>query len=145
MISVKEWAMVKILQEQGVSKIGIARRLAIDRKTVSRALQRKEVPFYPTGSCKDSGPRRASKLDPYKEYIGCYIQQRFERYEKLSATKLYLEIEERGYQGSYETVKRYSVDAHPPLLTRSKKVSVSMILMPRCSLITRRSSSSLTM
>jgi len=106
MIGVKEWAMARILHEQGVSKIEIPRRLGIDRKTVSRALQREEIRFYRTGSCKDSRSRRASKLDLYKEYIGCYIQQRFERYEKLSAPKLYLEIQEMGYQGSYETVKR---------------------------------------
>ena len=34
MISVKEWAMAKILQEQGLSKTEIARRLGIDRKPV---------------------------------------------------------------------------------------------------------------
>ncbi len=92
MISLKEWAMAKILQEQGSSKTEIARRLGIDRKTVSRALQREEVPFYPTGSCKDSRSQRPSNLDPYKEYI----QRRLGRYEKLSATELYLEIQGRG-------------------------------------------------
>jgi len=109
MIGVKEWAMAKILEEQGVSKTEIARRLGIDRKTVGRALQREEVPIYPTGSCKDSRPQRPSKLDPYKEYI----QRRLERYEKLSATKLYLEIQKEGYQGSYETVKRYVAAIRP--------------------------------
>jgi len=102
MIGVKEWAMAKILEEQGVSKTEIARRLGIDRKTVGRALQREEAPSY-------GRPRRASILDPYKEYI----QRRLERYEKLSATKLYLEIQERGYQGSYETVKRYVAAIRP--------------------------------
>jgi len=102
MISLKEWAMAKILQEQGVSKTEIARRLGIDRKTVGRALQREEAPIY-------SRSQRPSKLDPYKEYI----QRRLERYERLSATKLYLEIQERGYQGSYETVKRYVAAIRP--------------------------------
>ncbi len=112
MISLKEWAMAKILREQGVSKTDIPRRwvsTAQQIRWVGRALQREEVPFYPTGSCKDSRPRRASKLDPYKEYI----QRRLERYEKLSATKLYLEIREKGYQGSYETVKRYVAAIRP--------------------------------
>lgn len=95
MINLKEWAVIHDLFEQGVPKKRIADLLGIDRKTVNRALEQQDP--------RQVGRRsRGSKLDPYKPYI----QQRLEKYD-LTAQKLFQEIQDRGYHGSYDLVKLY--------------------------------------
>ena len=57
------------------------------------------------------GPRRRapSKLDRYK----AIIDKRLATYPKLSATRLYREVRESGYEGSYSQVKRYVRGVRP--------------------------------
>lgn len=87
--------MIHDLYEQGVPKKRIAERLGIDRKTVDRALEQQDP--------RQVGRQpRGSKLDPYKPYI----HQRLEKYD-LTAQKLFQEIQDKGYDGSYDLVKLY--------------------------------------
>ncbi|WP_051276694.1 IS21 family transposase, partial [Desulfovirgula thermocuniculi] len=94
MIGVKTWAMIHTYHQQGVPKSRIAEMLGIDRKTVSRALQQDSYP--------QERKKKPSILDPYKPYI----EERLNKYD-LTATRLFREIRNQGYTGSYETVKRY--------------------------------------
>ncbi len=48
-------------------------------------------------------------MDPYK----AVIDDRLATYPKLSATRLYREVRESGYDGSYSQVKRYVRGVHP--------------------------------
>src|SRR5690606_33131643 len=56
---------VRELFAKGLSKSAIARKLGIDRKTVSRLLEAGPTRRYQ----RAAQPQRPSKLDPYKEYI----------------------------------------------------------------------------
>lgn len=56
---------VRELFAKGLSKSAIARKLGIDRKTVSRLLEEGPTRRYQ----RAAQPQRPSKLDPYKEYI----------------------------------------------------------------------------
>ena len=95
MITLKEWAMIHNLFDQGVPKARIAEQLGINRKTVDRTLEQPEP-------CQVGRQPRSSKLDLYKSYI----HQRLGKYD-LTAQKLFQEIQEKGYEGSYDLVKLY--------------------------------------
>lgn len=101
--------MIKLLHKQGVPKSRIAVELGVDRKTVDRALAEEKTKEYQRCPA-------VSKLDPYKEHI----EERLAKYD-LTATKLFQEIKELGYTGSYDTVKRYVREIRPP---RSKEAFV---------------------
>ena len=88
--------MILELHRQGVKIAAIARQVGIDRKTVRKYIGRGiEVPTY--------GPRqpRERLLDPHVEYL----RARLDAYPGLSAQRLAREISERGYTGSYSTVR----------------------------------------
>lgn len=80
----------------------IAEHLRLDRKTVRKALLQ-EV-FQPRQS-----PRRPSLLDPYKTFI----QQRLEKYPKLSAPRLLEELSAQGYPGGVSILKDYLREIRP--------------------------------
>ncbi|HEY7996937.1 MAG TPA: IS21 family transposase [Steroidobacteraceae bacterium] len=65
----------------------VARQLHLHRDTVRRVLSRSGVPLKQV---------RASQLDPYVPFI----QESFERYPTLRASRLYRMVRERGYSGS---------------------------------------------
>jgi transposase len=98
----EDWAMIKLLHRQGVPKSRIASELGVDRKTVDRALAEDKAKEYQRRPA-------VSKLDPFKEHI----VERLNKYD-LTATKLFQEIKEQGYTGSYDTVKRYAREVRPP-------------------------------
>ena len=78
---------INYLAREGMKKATIARQLGVSRQTVYNHLHRKE-PF------PAKRRQKASKLDPYKEYI----RARLERFD-LPATVLLRELVEQGYQG----------------------------------------------
>jgi transposase len=98
----EDWAMIKLLHKQGVSKLRIAKELGVDRKTVDRALAEDMAKGYQRVPA-------VSKLDPFKDHI----VERLSKYD-LTATKLFQEIQDKGYAGSYDTVKRYVREIRPP-------------------------------
>lgn len=85
--------MIKHLVDTGVKKAVVARQFGISRETV-RHIAKEESP--------KTRKSRASKLDPFKDYI----RQRLETY-RLSAIQLFEEIQQKGYTGSYSLVKPF--------------------------------------
>ena len=91
--------------EQGLPKAEIARRVGVGRRTVYHWIETGQLDRELDAEPARYGPRRQapSKLDPYKTII----EERLATYPKLSATRLYREVRESGYAGSYSQVKRY--------------------------------------
>lgn len=92
------WAEVKRLY--GIEHVPIseiARRLFLDRKTVRRAVKGERLPL------RAKPPARPSILDPYKPYL----QERLERYPRLSGTALFNEIRKQGYPGKIRILTDY--------------------------------------
>ncbi len=94
----EQYEQVHALNQQGCSKIAIARRLGISKRTVYRYLQSATFPERQVRS-----DRGRSLLSPYKKYLlerwnnGCH-----------NTSKLWQEIQQQGYQGSYGTVAGYT-------------------------------------
>jgi transposase len=118
----QRYTLVKKLKLQGCSIREIARRTQISRQTVTKyarnnrrlrlTVKSEECPQYPRGI------NRKSKLEPYKDYItqrlkdGCY-----------KATRIFNELRQRGFVGSYSTVVRW-------VRTEIKSLQVSGSLSP---------------
>lgn len=96
MVGLEEWMNILQLHQQGVSISEIARRTGRDRKTIRKYLQEPRRPPQRVT------PRRASKLDPYKDYL-------LKRWDEgvSNAAKLLDEIRSRGYPGSYTILKDF--------------------------------------
>ena len=88
--------MIRILKDQGFSISEIARGLGISRTTVRRYLKSGKVPQYhrdPAGSM----------IEPYLPLVREMIDQ-----HNLSAVRIYEELREKFFKGSYSLVKQYS-------------------------------------
>ena len=87
MISLEEWVDIVALHRSGLSIKAIVRTLGISRNAVRRALRRDGPP--------QRAPRlRASKLDPYKDYL----LARLAEFPELTAAALCEEIRAMGYE-----------------------------------------------
>ena len=104
-------ALLRHYLEQGVPKAEIARRVGVSRRTVYHWIETGQLDRELDAEPVRYGPRRRapSKLDPYK----AVIDDRLATYPKLSATRLYREVRESGYDGSYSQVKRYVRGVRP--------------------------------
>ncbi len=89
----QQWRQIQAWREEGLADAAIARRLGIDRETVSR-WRGEAAPGAITRS-------RASKLDEHREYI----EKRLAAFPELSARVLLREVQALGYDGGYERVK----------------------------------------
>ena len=96
MLNLDEFLTLKELHKQGLSNSEIARQTGYNRRTVSKYVNAKVPPVSKKRSLK------ASKLDTYKEYI----IQRLNR-DPLTASRIYREIQERGFSGKYTIVKDF--------------------------------------
>lgn len=106
MLSREGLIVLRHYMKEGLTKKGIAARLGISRRTVHRYLASgKAEPSY------GPRPRRPSKLDPYKAYLGA----RMGVYPELSAVRLLGEIQALGYRGKYTVVKDYVRSLKPQL------------------------------
>jgi transposase len=87
------------LRRQGWHADDIATQLGVHRSTVFRHLQQ---PTFPERQ-ERRRRRRPSALEPYKDYL-------VERWNDgcLTVKRLFREIQERGYTGSYNTVRQYT-------------------------------------
>ncbi|MFO7767682.1 MAG: IS21 family transposase [bacterium] len=86
---------IKVYAEDGMSITKIARRLGVCRQTVYNHLKRDD---HYTRSRK----KRASKLDPFKDYI----RMRLEHFD-LSATSLLRELRKKGYEGGITILRDF--------------------------------------
>lgn len=87
--------MIENMARNGVSVSQIAKEVGVDRKTVRRTLN--EDRAGRTGERE-----RASVLDPYKDYLKARLEV-----ADFTAQRLFQEVRERGYGGSYNLVKRF--------------------------------------
>ena len=99
----------------GILAVSIQRRRRSDREREAGALATLSGAGDAEGgdrpASEDLGPRpqRASKLDPYKGII----DTRLAEYPKLSAVRLFNEVQAAGYPGGYGQVKRYVREVRP--------------------------------
>ena len=111
MIGREKRVLLRHYLEQGMSKAAIARRLGISRRTVYNWIEAGELDRGADSKAVRYGPRRSrpSKLDPYKGIIDV----RLAAYPKLSAVRLFKEVQAAGYGGGYGQVKRYVREVRP--------------------------------
>lgn len=97
MVSLDDYLQIQELSRQGLSKSEISRRTGLDRKTVSKYLKAK---IGPPGKRKRR--RRGSLLDLFQEYLKTRVAQGC-----TNGKVLLREVRDRGYQGSYTTLKDF--------------------------------------
>lgn len=96
--------MILDLHSDGLSISAIARVTGLDRKTVAKYIARGlEAPAY-----KPREPR-PTLVGPFADYL----TQRVAAWPELSARRLLREIQERGYTGSYTSLKDYLRTVRP--------------------------------
>jgi len=103
-IHLGELVMILDLHRQGLSVSAIARQLGVDRKTVRKYIARGlEPPAY--------GPRhpRPRRLDTFT----IYLRERTTAYPGLTGSRLWRELKELGYTGSYTAVTDYLREVRP--------------------------------
>ena len=113
LVRLGEIVMILELHRQGVSISAIARRVALDRKTVRRYIaQGLEPPTY--------GPRqpRISQLRAFEPYLG----ERLVAFPQLTGRRLHRELGDLGYSGGYSILT--------DLLREIRPVEVSSFEVP---------------
>lgn len=95
MLGVHMQTTVKTLFEKGHSKTKIGEILGIDRKTVRKILKNPDKDVHIE---KQPHP---SVLDKHREFIDVSILK------ELSATRIYQDLQKKGFEGAYSTVRDY--------------------------------------
>ena len=96
---------VRLDSKKGSSHRSIAKKRGIDRKTVKAILEKDDVEFrYPTRK-KQEFP----KLENFKENLEELLKSRQElpKKKRCKFTRLFENIVELGYEGGYDSVRRY--------------------------------------
>jgi len=95
---------VVTLHRKGWSIRRISRELHISRKRIRRILVSKSVLRDTTPEERvRSKRRRASKLDPYKDYISEILQE----YPDITGQRIYEKLREKGFAGEITIVRAY--------------------------------------
>ena len=92
MLRAEDQMELAILKRHGESIRELARVTGWSRNTVRRYLREGEA-----ACLRKSGPARAEKLDPYKEYIIARLQAAAP--DRIPAVVIFREIRSRGYCG----------------------------------------------
>ncbi len=95
---------IRRLRDEGLSKSQVAKRLGLNRRTVSKYWDG-ETESPNTPEYKERASVLASWID--------YIKGRLKKYPELSAKRLYDEVRKRGYVGSERTVRREVAKMRP--------------------------------
>lgn len=98
------WQSVHDLQVAGLGVRAIALRLGVHRRTVRAALASPLAPVR-------AAVRRGSVVDPHRGWLLARLQQ----YPELCASRLFLQLRERGYTGGYSVVKQCVAELRPRL------------------------------
>ena len=111
MIGREKRVLLRHYLERGMPKAVIARQLKNSRRTLYNWIEAGELDRGADSKAVRYGPRprRPSKLDPYKGII----DTRLAAYPKLSAVRLFKEVQAAGYGGGYGQVKRYVREVRP--------------------------------
>jgi transposase len=99
------------LSEQGLSGRRIAQQLRVSRHTVHDALQQVAKARAEGVAALEPAPRRRCRRS--LEAFDPVIQQLLERYPDLTAQRLWEELRQRGFSGSYPTVWRRLQELRP--------------------------------
>lgn len=94
----EQWSEIRQLSAQGLSIRAIAERLQISRDTVAKYVRAERPPRY---------PKRQPTDPPVLAPFHGYLENRLLCYPELNATRLFREVQSRGFKGSYNTVKRF--------------------------------------
>jgi transposase len=100
---------IQRLQRQGLTQQAIAGALQLDRKTVRRYLR---APSPPPSARRRR--RRPGVLDPHVEYLHRRLREGCD-----NGARLYREIREQGYRGSYGTLRAWLAPRRPRALVDS--------------------------
>lgn len=101
MLDLDRYMDIKQLHQQGSSIREISRITGHSRNTIRKVLSSKQGPRFQT-------PKRISKLDPYKDYLGKRVDEC-----NLSGARLIEEIRAMGYQGGHTILKDYLRQIRP--------------------------------
>ena len=96
MLELEEHFMIRKMHDEGLNISEIAKKTGHCRKIVRKYVQAKKPKEY------KQRPPKERLLEPYDDYI----QARLDKYP-LSAVRVLEEIQEKGYTGSYTTVKNF--------------------------------------
>jgi transposase len=99
---VHEWAKVRELYREGVSKKAIARRLGMSRNTVARLVASEQPPRY-------ERQRAGSQLDPFK---GAVLEM-LRTDASVPATVIREHLQRSGYGGGITILKEYLASVRP--------------------------------
>ena len=115
MLKKEDFAVIKVLAEDGVYQKDIAEKLGVHPKTVSRALQRGSAPGK-------SRKKTVSKLEPYKRTIDRLLSEGV-----WNAVVVLREIQAEGYSGEISLIRKY---VHPKRVLRSSRATVRFETKP---------------
>lgn len=93
----EEWDHVRHLHAQGLSIRAIAEQTGFSRNTIRGYLRVNRRPHY------RARPIQPGILEPFQNYL----RARFTQVPELTAWRLYVELQDQGFQGSYATVRRF--------------------------------------
>ena len=93
----EEWTHVRHLHSQGLSIRAIAEQTGFSRNTVRGYLRSYRLPRY------RPRPIQPGILEPFQNYL----RGRLTQVPALTAWRLYIEIQDQGFTGSYATVRRF--------------------------------------
>jgi transposase len=100
--------------EQGLTKTALAEQFGLSRQTIYRWIKSGELDRDLNAETVryKARPPQPTKLDPYKDIILTRLQE----FPKLTAMRLFQEVQAAGYPGSYTQVKVYvrKVRPRPP-------------------------------
>ena len=99
MISMYQVHQVRALIDQGLNNSQISRKLKIDRGTVRKYRESNDIPRY---TPREEPRTRENPLAGFEQTISDWLTQK----PNLSATSIFLFIQEQGYAGSLRTVER---------------------------------------
>lgn len=100
MLKAEEQMELVVLRKHGESIRGLSRSTGRSRNTVRRYLRGGEE-----AARRKPGPKRAGKLDPFKDYIVEWMKAAAP--DRIPAAVLFREIKERGYLGCETRVKEF--------------------------------------
>jgi transposase len=100
MLKAEEQMELVVLKKHGESIRGLSRSTGRSRNTVRRYLRGGE-----DAARRKAAPKRAEKLDPFKDYI--IERLKAAAPDRIPAAVLFREIKERGYQGGDTRVNQF--------------------------------------
>ena len=99
MISMYKFNEIRKLADEGLTRLEIASKLKINRKTVSKYLASNAPPSY--------SPRKTPTREDFFEPFKAEAQAMLDLGGKdLTGTELFLRLSEKGYRGSERTIER---------------------------------------